>query len=90
LKTDIPISRLRGRFHDYHGIKLMPTYHPAYLLRNPGDKRLVWEDMQLVQKAYHGVAHHAEEAVSNKRNKRRKGRILYPKKLLDKMARNLF
>ena len=62
LKTDIPISRLRGRFHDYHGIKLMPTYHPAYLLRNPGDKRLVWEDMQLVQKAYHGVAHHAEES----------------------------
>jgi len=52
LKTDIPISRLRGRFHDYHGIKLMPTYHPAYLLRNSGDKRLVWEDMQLVQKAY--------------------------------------
>ena len=52
LKTNTPISKLRGRFHAYHGIKLMPTYHPAYLLRNPEDKRLVWEDMQLVQKAY--------------------------------------
>jgi DNA polymerase len=52
LNSDLPISKLRGRFHDYHGIKLMPTYHPAYLLRNPGGKRLVWEDMQLVQKAY--------------------------------------
>jgi uracil-DNA glycosylase family 4 len=58
LKTAIPISRLRGRFHDYHGIKLMPTYHPAYLLRNPGGKRLVWEDMQLVQKAYEAVVGH--------------------------------
>lgn len=58
LKTDIPISRLRGRFHDYHGIKLMPTYHPAYLLRNPGDKRLVWEDLQLVQKAYETAVPH--------------------------------
>jgi uracil-DNA glycosylase family 4 len=55
LKTNTPISKLRGRFHAYHGIKLMPTYHPAYLLRNPEDKRLVWEDMQLVQKAYEAV-----------------------------------
>jgi uracil-DNA glycosylase family 4 len=52
LKTDTSISKLRGRFYDYHGMKLMPTYHPAYLLRNPEDKRLVWEDMQLIQKAY--------------------------------------
>ena len=52
LKTTTPISRLRGRFHDYHGIKLMPTYHPAYLLRNPQNKRLVWEDMQMVQREY--------------------------------------
>ena len=48
LKTDRKISALRGRFHDYHGIRLMPTFHPAYLLRNPGEKRKVWEDMQLV------------------------------------------
>jgi DNA polymerase len=35
LKTETPISLLRGKFHDYHGIKLIPTFHPAYLLRNP-------------------------------------------------------
>jgi uracil-DNA glycosylase family 4 len=43
-----PISRLRGHWYDYHGIKLMPTLHPAYLLRNPNDKRLVWEDIKIV------------------------------------------
>jgi uracil-DNA glycosylase len=48
LQTDQKISRLRGKFHDYHGIRLMPTFHPAYLLRNPNDKRLVWEDMKLI------------------------------------------
>jgi uracil-DNA glycosylase len=50
LKTDTPISLLRGRFHLYQGIPLMPTYHPAYLLRNPGAKKLVWEDVQLIMK----------------------------------------
>jgi uracil-DNA glycosylase len=44
----VPISRLRGHWYDYHGIKLMPTLHPAYLLRNPNDKRLVWEDIKMV------------------------------------------
>ncbi len=48
LKSTIPITRLRGTWHDYHGIKLMPTLHPAYLLRNPGDKKLVWEDIKKV------------------------------------------
>lgn len=48
LRSTTPISRLRGNWHDYHGIKLMPTFHPAYLLRNPGDKRLVWEDIKNV------------------------------------------
>lgn len=52
LDTAIPISRLRGRFHDYKGIKLMPTYHPAYLLRNPEKKRDVWEDMKMLMKEY--------------------------------------
>ena len=52
LKSDTPISRLRGRFHDYNGIKLLPTYHPAYLLRNPEKKREVWEDMQMLMKEY--------------------------------------
>lgn len=51
LKTDEPISRLRGRFFDWdNGIKLMPTFHPAYLLRNPEDKKLVWEDMRRIMK----------------------------------------
>lgn len=48
LRTDQKISSLRGRFHDYHGAKLMPTYHPAFLLRNPHAKREVWEDMQAI------------------------------------------
>jgi uracil-DNA glycosylase len=50
LKTETPITTLRGRFHDYEGIKLMPTYHPAYLLRNPSAKKLVWEDVQMIMK----------------------------------------
>ena len=50
LKTDIPISVLRGRFHSYEGIKLMPTYHPAYLLRNPAAKKQVWEDVKIIMK----------------------------------------
>jgi uracil-DNA glycosylase len=44
-----PISRLRGRVFDYRGAKLVPTFHPAYLLRNPSSKREVWEDMKLVR-----------------------------------------
>jgi uracil-DNA glycosylase len=49
LRTAEPISRLRGRLGEYHGIHVMPTYHPAYLLRNPGAKRDVWEDMKVVR-----------------------------------------
>ena len=49
LRTDAPISRLRGRVFDYRGAKLIPTFHPAYLLRNPSSKREVWEDMKLVR-----------------------------------------
>lgn len=51
LKTDKKISGLRGIFHDYHGVRLMPTFHPAYLLRNPNDKKLVWDDMKQVMAA---------------------------------------
>ena len=50
LKSDVAISLLRGRFHRYHDIPLMPTYHPAYLLRNPSQKRQVWEDVQKIMK----------------------------------------
>jgi len=49
LKTDTPISRLRGKFYEYHGTKLIPTFHPAYLLRNPREKRVVWEDMKKIK-----------------------------------------
>jgi uracil-DNA glycosylase family 4 len=49
LRTEEPISRLRGRVFDYRGSKLIPTFHPAYLLRNPSSKREVWEDMKLVR-----------------------------------------
>lgn len=50
LQTDERISRLRGRFHMLGEIQVMPTYHPAYLLRNPQEKRAVWNDMQAVQR----------------------------------------
>jgi len=49
LKTDVAISRLRGRFHDYHGIKILPTYHPAYLLRNPADKDKAKDDLRKIK-----------------------------------------
>lgn len=52
LKTDEKISLLRGRFHQYQGIPLMPTYHPAFLLRNPNYKRDVWEDMKKIKREY--------------------------------------
>ena len=52
LETRAPISRLRGRFHRMGEMRVLPTYHPAYLLRNPSEKRAVWEDMQLLQRAY--------------------------------------
>lgn len=54
LKSDTPISRLRGNLYDYHGTKLIPTFHPAYLLRNPGEKRLVWEDMKKIKRFLEG------------------------------------
>jgi DNA polymerase len=49
-KSMEPISRLRGRIGDHDGIKVVPTFHPAYLLRNPGAKKDVWEDMKVVRR----------------------------------------
>jgi DNA polymerase len=46
LKTDLPLNRLRGQRLSYHGTPLVVTYHPAYLLRNPADKRKAWEDLK--------------------------------------------
>lgn len=54
LKSDAPISTMRGRFHDFQGIALMPTYHPAYLLRNPQSKRMVWEDFKKIRDLLNG------------------------------------
>lgn len=48
LKKDEPISRIRGNFYMYNGAKVMPTFHPSYLLRNPKDKKLVWQDMKKI------------------------------------------
>ena len=50
LRSLDPISRLRGRVFEYRGARLIPTFHPAYLLRNPSSKREVWEDMKLVKR----------------------------------------
>jgi DNA polymerase len=48
IESSIPISKMRGRFYDYKGIPVMPTFHPAYLIRNPKDKWLTWDDAQKV------------------------------------------
>ncbi len=48
LRTETPISRLRGRFFEFRGAWLLPTFHPSYLLRNPAAKKDVWEDMKKV------------------------------------------
>lgn len=56
LQTKTPISKLRGNFQDYFGVKVMPTFHPAYLLRDPHKKREVWEDMKKVRDHLTGLA----------------------------------
>jgi len=49
LKSSESIGRLRGKFYDYHGVPLLPTYHPSFLLRSPSYKKLAWEDLQLLR-----------------------------------------
>jgi DNA polymerase len=49
LGTKTAVGKLRGRFHDYRGIQVMPTWHPAYLLRNPAAKRDVWDDVRKIR-----------------------------------------
>ncbi len=49
LQVKTPITKMRGEFHDYFGVKVMPTFHPAYLLRDPHKKKDVWEDMKKVR-----------------------------------------
>jgi len=62
LQTKEPISRLRGKFYDFQGIPLLPTYHPAFLLRNPHEKKTVWEDMKLLLREM-GLATPREMAI---------------------------
>jgi len=50
LREQMPITRLRGQWREYEGIPVMPTFHPAYLLRSPQEKTKVWEDLQSVMK----------------------------------------
>lgn len=51
IKSSQPITLLRGKFYELDDIKVMPTFHPAYLLRNPNDKKLVWEDFKKIRDA---------------------------------------
>lgn len=52
LRVDTPITRLRGQWRSYEGIELMPTYHPAYLLRQPDEKKKAWMDLQEVMRKF--------------------------------------
>jgi len=52
LRESTSITRLRGQWREYEGVPLMPTFHPAYLLRTPGDKKLAWLDLQEVMKRF--------------------------------------
>lgn len=54
LKTELPLARLRGQRLDYHGTPLVVTYHPAYLLRSPTEKRKAWEDLCLARRVVSG------------------------------------
>ena len=56
LDTDVPVGKLRGKVHLFQGIRLIVTYHPAALLRNPALKKPTWEDMKLLRKELDGVA----------------------------------
>lgn len=55
LNVDTPIGRLRGRLHQMDGIPVVVTYHPAYLLRAPGEKRKAWADLRLAQRSVSGT-----------------------------------
>jgi DNA polymerase len=55
LKTNDPLRAMRGKIHDYHGFKLMVSYHPAALLRNPNWKPAAWEDLKFLRREYDGL-----------------------------------
>ena len=55
LQTKSKLGDLRGKIHDYHGVKLIVTYHPAALLRNPNWKPNAWEDLKFLRREYDGM-----------------------------------
>jgi len=57
LGTDAPLGRLRSQVHHFGAIPLVVTYHPAYLLRSPGEKRKAWEDLKFARGVYQQLAH---------------------------------
>jgi DNA polymerase len=65
LRTKEPISRLRGQLHAWGGAVVVPTFHPAFLLRNPGPsyKRLAWDDLKLIRREYDRVRGRASASV---------------------------
>jgi DNA polymerase len=63
LRSETPITRLRGREFNYRAAVLIPTFHPAYLLRNPSSKREVWEDMKRVRALLDGAPTRATDTV---------------------------
>lgn len=69
LNTTRKISELRGKFHAFQGIKLMPTYHPAFLLRNPDKKRDVWEDMKAIRREYQKISAKDGQKARRERSK---------------------
>jgi uracil-DNA glycosylase family 4 len=58
LGTELPLARLRGRVHDLDGLPVVVTYHPAYLLRSPGEKPKSWEDLKIALKVLEGARGH--------------------------------
>jgi uracil-DNA glycosylase family 4 len=58
LGTELPLARLRGRVHDLDGVPVVVTYHPAYLLRSPGEKPKSWEDLKIALKVLEGARGH--------------------------------
>lgn len=56
LSTEAPLASLRGRWHEYRGVPVWVTYHPAYLLRSPGQKRRVWEDLRVLMRRYRALS----------------------------------
>ncbi len=55
LRSEASLAALRGKVHDYHGVKLVVTYHPAALLRNPNWKRPAWDDLKFLRREYDGM-----------------------------------